>query len=182
MCYPLIGNAEEPSDKAFEMKRREFITLVSGAATWPLVARAQQPAMPVIGYLDASSAVEGIVALRRGLNDIGCVEARNVVIEYRWADGQYNRLPALAADLVRRQVTVLVASSNAGALAAKRATATIPIIFSVGGDPVQASLRCQSQPASVFHWAVRSRVQPWRLARRHRGMTGRMIRDGAAGP
>ena len=165
--------------------RRELLAALGGvAAAWPLAARAQQPAM-VVGVLVTGSPDSLRVpldAFRRGLNAAGYIEGQNVAIEYRFAEGQFDRLPALAADLVRRQVTVLVASSNAGALAAKRATATIPIIFSVGGDPVQAWLRCQSQPASVFRWAVRSRVQPWRLARRHRGITGRMIRDGAAGP
>ena len=165
--------------------RRELLAALGGvAAAWPLAARAQQPAM-VVGFLVTGSPDSLRVpldAFRRGLNPAGYIESQNVAIEYRFAEGQFDRLPALAADLVRRQVTVLVASSNAGALAAKRATATIPIIFSVGGDPVQAWLRCQSQPASVFRWAVRSRVQPWRLARRHRGITGRMIRDGAAGP
>ena len=168
------------------MKRRTFIAGLGSRAAWSVAARAQQPPLPVIGYLSGQSANDEYknitIPFLQGLKEAGYIEGQNVAIEYRFAEGQFDRLPALAADLVRRQVTVLVASSNAGALAAKRATATIPIIFSVGGDPVQAWLRCQSQPASVFRWAVRSRVQPWRLARRHRGMTGRMIRDGAAGP
>jgi ABC-type uncharacterized transport system substrate-binding protein len=122
------------------VKRREFILIVGGAAAWPLAARAQQPAMPVIGFLNAASAGpfrQQIAAFREGLKESGFVEGQNVAVEYRWAEGQYDRLPALAADLVRRQVSVIVGGGGAPAvLAAKAATTTIPIVFSAGGDPV----------------------------------------------
>jgi putative ABC transport system substrate-binding protein len=141
-----------------QWNRRSFITLLGGAAAWPIAARGQKSAIPVVGYLSFGSPesdTSRLTGLRRGLNQTGYVEGRDFLIEYRWAGNRGNRLPALAADLVQLQVAVIVAAGLLPALAAKTATTSIPIVFSVGTDPVQvglvASLNRPGRNLTGFH-------------------------------
>ena len=125
------------------MRRRDFIAVVSGAAAWPLAVRAQQPAIPVVAFLHAASLeteARGLAEFRKGLSEIGYIEGQNVMIEYRSAEGQADRLPALAADMVQRRVSVIATMANNAAVAAKATTTTIPIVFTVGGDPIRMGL------------------------------------------
>ena len=156
------------------MRRREFITLLGGAAaTWPFVARAQQPTVPVIGFINAASVqsyTRQLAAFLKGLGEAGYADGRNVTIEYRWADGHNDRLSAMMADLVHRQVAVIAATSTPAAVASKAATTTIPIVFETGGNPIQLGLVTSlSRPGGNITGVTQSSVEvaPKRLELLH---------------
>jgi putative tryptophan/tyrosine transport system substrate-binding protein len=156
------------------LKRREFITLVGGLAAWPLAAKAQQPAMPVIGWMSGRSPADSthlLEAFRKGLHDTGYVEGESISIEYRWAQGDYGRLPELASDLVNRGVLLLMAvGGEPSAIAAKKATSTIPIVFGIGGDPVDAGLVASfNRPGgnATGYTLLTSQMEPKRIGLLH---------------
>ena len=156
------------------MRRREFVSLLGSAAAWPIAARAQQAAMPIVGFVtnrSADASVRQAAAFRKGLSETGYVEGQNVTVEYHWLEGQYDRLPALMADLVRRRVDVIATFANAPALAAKAATTTIPIVFGVGQDPVEDGSCCKpcaaGRQCDRYQFFQRRKLSPKRLGLLH---------------